>query len=259
LQELQKKYKGKDPKKYQAEMMSLYKEHGVNPLGCIFPMLVQMPIWIALYQVINSTLGNTPESLLKLNDKLYPFPFLQTNIPLENQFLIWDLSQPDAFYILPILVGLTMYVQQKMITPAPAGGPMTQQQMQAQQTQQMMTWMMPLMFGWFTINVPSGLGLYWFVSNLAGIVTQYFYMGRRVNWASMLRFGPPAPAPAPAVRGGGKQEPADSKDKGNKPQDSDITPGDEGADGVEDTAGVAQGAASGGARRKRHGRRRGKR
>src|SRR4029079_19243692 len=63
LQELQKKYKGKDPKKLQAETMALYKEAGVNPLGCLFPMLVQFPIWIALYQVIRVTLGDTPESL----------------------------------------------------------------------------------------------------------------------------------------------------------------------------------------------------
>ena len=53
MQELQKKYKGKDPKKLQQETMALYKEAGVNPLGCIFPMLVQFPIWIALYRVIN--------------------------------------------------------------------------------------------------------------------------------------------------------------------------------------------------------------
>ena len=63
LQELQKKYKGKDPKKLQAETMALYQEAGVNPLGCIFPMLVQFPIWIALYQVIRLALGDTPESL----------------------------------------------------------------------------------------------------------------------------------------------------------------------------------------------------
>ena len=59
MQELQKKYKGKDPKKLQQETMALYKEAGVNPIGCIFPMLVQFPIWIALYQVINKTLGET--------------------------------------------------------------------------------------------------------------------------------------------------------------------------------------------------------
>jgi YidC/Oxa1 family membrane protein insertase len=267
LQELQKKYKGKDPKKYQAEMMAIYKEHGVNPLGCIFPMLVQMPIWIALYQVINSTLGNTPESLLNLNDKLYPIPFLHSSIPLENQFLIWNLAVPDPLFILPVLVGLTMFIQQKMITPTPPAGTLTQQQLQQQQTQQMMTWMMPLMFGYFTLNVPSGLGLYWFVSNLAGIVTQYFYMGRRVNWAGMFKFGPPAPAPAPGVRNSKQPAAAQSagqptaidapRAKAQQPSTSDVTPGDEGAEGVQgNTAGVTPG---GDARRKRHGRRRGKR
>src|SRR5512140_3195791 len=61
LQELQKKYKGKDPKKLQSETMALYREAGVNPLGCILPMIVQMPIWIALYQVIRLSLGDAPE------------------------------------------------------------------------------------------------------------------------------------------------------------------------------------------------------
>ena len=60
LQELQKKYKGKDPKKLQSETMALYKEHGVNPLGCVLPMLVQFPIWIALYDVIRVSLGTAP-------------------------------------------------------------------------------------------------------------------------------------------------------------------------------------------------------
>ena len=261
LQDLQKKYKGKDPKKYQAEMMALYKEHGVNPFGCLIPMLVQMPIWIALYQVIVATLGETPESLLTLADRLYPIEALHAAVPLENQFLIWDLGQPDPLYILPILVGLTMYIQQKMITPSQQAGPLTPQQQQQQQTQQMMTWMMPLMFGYITLNVPSGLGLYWFVSNLAGIIMQYFYLGRKVDWGGMLRFGPaPAPAPAPAARATSADAPAANT---KKQQQSEQTPGDQaiepGADGVEaDTAGVARTSGSD-ARRKRHGRRRGKR
>lgn len=261
LTELQKKYKGKDPKKYQAEMMAIYKEAGVNPFGCLIPMLVQMPIWIALYQVITATLGEAPESLLTLSDKLYPFDFLHAAIPLENQFLIWDLGQPDSWFLLPVLVGLTMYVQQKMITPAPqTQGPMTQQQLQQQQTQQMMTWMMPLMFGYFTLTVPSGLGLYWFVSNLTGIVTQYFYLGRKIDWGGLLRFGPPQPAPAARARP--QQQPAKGKQHAQGTR-SDDTPdgGASEADGEgvqEDTAGVAQ-TPRGDARRKRHGRRRGKR
>ena len=104
MQELQKKYKGKDPKKLQAETMALYKEAGVNPLGCIFPMLVQFPIWIALYQVIRLSLGDTPESLVTLSQTPLPDPVHPHAVPLNNQFLFWNLGQPDTTYILPILV-----------------------------------------------------------------------------------------------------------------------------------------------------------
>jgi YidC/Oxa1 family membrane protein insertase len=254
LQELQKKYKGKDPKKYQQEMMALYKEAGVNPLGCIFPMLVQMPIWIALYQVIRVTLGETPESLVSLSDKLYPISFVHTAVPLENQFLIWNLGQPDRLLVLPIIVAATMYIQQKMITPTPVtSGPLTQQQLQQQQTQQMMTWMLPLMFGWFAYTSPAGLGLYWAVSNLAGIVTQYFYLGRKVDWKGMLRFGPPSQAPVPAARGRAQQqqELAPAPESEEAPDEEAETPDEAAASGPR-----APGAET---RRKRHGRRRGKR
>src|SRR3974377_771121 len=93
LQEPQKKYKAKDPKKLQAETMAAYREAGVNPLGCILPMIVQMPIWIALYQVIRLSLGNAPESLVTLSQTLYPIPFIHTAVPLNNQMLIWNLGQ----------------------------------------------------------------------------------------------------------------------------------------------------------------------
>jgi YidC/Oxa1 family membrane protein insertase len=266
LAALQKQYKGKDQKKYQQEMMALYREHGVNPLGCLFPMLVQMPIWIALYQVIRLTLGEVPESYVTLSQNLYPIPFVHTAVPLDQHFLIWNLGVPDPLYILPILVGLTMYVQQKMITPAPpADQQLTQQQLQQQQTQQMMTWMLPLMFAYFTVTVPSGLGLYWFVSNLAGIVTQYFYMGRRIDWSSMLRFGPATPGGPGGTRGragGGGRGGAQPQQK-PQPAKTQRAPEPEpvASDETEDEAAIARRMAGGGGgqRRKRHGRRRGRR
>jgi YidC/Oxa1 family membrane protein insertase len=195
MQELQKKYKGKDPKKLQAETMALYREAGVNPIGCVLPMLVQMPIWFAFYQVIRLSLGDTPESLVTLSGRLYPIPFVHQAVPLNSGFLFWNLGQPDTSYLLPILVGASMYVQQKLITPTPtvAATPQAQQQ---QQTAQMMTWMMPLMFGFFSLSVPAGLALYWLISNVAGVVMQYFYMGRKFDFRSLLQFGPPSPAPA---------------------------------------------------------------
>ena len=174
LQELQKKY-GKNKQKLQQEMMKLYKEAGVNPLGCLWPMLIQFPIWIALYQAIMSALATTPEHLLNLAHRLYSWEMVSQAIPLSSQFLGLDLGQTALQagalgLLLAIIVGGTMWVQQKM-TSAPSVDP------RQGATQRMMTMMMPLMFGFFTLMFPSGLALYWAVSNIIGIVTQYFFTG----------------------------------------------------------------------------------
>jgi len=169
IQELQKKY-GKNQQKLQQEMMKLYKEAGVNPLGCLWPMLVQFPIWIALYQAIMRALATTPENLLDLAHRLYSWDIVNQAIPLSSKFLWLDLGQPDPYWILAIIVGGTMWVQQKM-TQAPAVDP------RQQSTSRMMLLMMPLMFGFLTLMFPSGLALYWAVSNIIGIITQYFFTG----------------------------------------------------------------------------------
>jgi len=168
IQELQRKY-GKNQQKLQQEMMKLYKEAGVNPLGCLWPMLVQLPIWIALYQAIMGALATTPENLLDLAHRLYSWDIVNQAIPLNSHFLWLDLGTSGDF-ILAIIVGGTMWVQQKM-TQAPAVDP------RQESTTRMMTLMMPLMFGFITLMVPSGLALYWAVSNIIGIITQYFFTG----------------------------------------------------------------------------------
>jgi YidC/Oxa1 family membrane protein insertase len=169
IQELQKKY-GKNQQKLQQEMMKLYKEAGVNPLGCLWPMLVQFPIWIALYQAIMNALATTPENLLNLAQRLYSWDIISQAIPLSSKFLWLDLGQPDPYWILAIIVGGTMWVQQKM-TQAPSVDP------RQESTSRMMLLMMPIMFGFLTLMFPSGLALYWAVSNIIGIVTQYFFTG----------------------------------------------------------------------------------
>jgi YidC/Oxa1 family membrane protein insertase len=182
IQELQKKY-GKNQQKLQQEMMKLYKEAGINPLGCIWPMLVQLPIWIALYQAIMSALATTPESLLGLAQRLYSWGIVNQAIPLSSKFLWLDLGQPDPYFILAIIVGGTMWVQQKMTT-APTVDP------RQQSTNRMMTLLMPLMFGFLTLMFPSGLALYWAVSNIIGIVTQYFVTG---GWGYLKLRSPSQP------------------------------------------------------------------
>ncbi len=264
IQEINKKYKGKDPKKLQAETMALYKEAGVNPLGCILPMIVQMPIWIALYSVIRITAGTTPESLVTLSQRLYPISFVHQAVPLNTHFLIWNLGQNDVTYILPVLVAASMYVQQKLMTPAPAPGPVTEQQAQQQQTQQMMTWMMPLMFGAFTLSVPSGLGVYWFISNVAGFVLQYFYMGRKVDWRNLLQFGPQTAQTPAAIKARATKQKADSDSGSNGIA---LTKSSSPSDGADRTSADIQVTKSGEAampgpqstRRTKNGRRRAKR
>ena len=173
IQELQKKY-SKNQQKLQPEMMKLYKEAGINPLGCIWPMLVQLPIWIALYQAIMSALAATPESLLGLAQRLYSWDIANQAIPLASSFLGLDLAGQGNF-ILAIIVGGTMWVHQKMTT-APAVDA------RQQSTNRMMTLMMPLMFGFLTLMFPTGLALYWAVSNIIGIITQYFVTG---GWGNL--------------------------------------------------------------------------
>ncbi len=176
LQELQKKY-AKDQQKLQQEMIKLYREAGVNPLGCLWPLLVQLPIWIVLYQSIMQALAATPENLLNLAQHLYSWDLVTRAVPLNERFLWLQLSKPDPNLILALLVGATMWVQQKMVTP-PAADP------RQQSVNNMTLMMMPLMFALFTLSFPSGLALYWVVSNVVGIVIQYFVGG---GWGYLRR------------------------------------------------------------------------
>ncbi|OGO52784.1 MAG: hypothetical protein A2148_05210 [Chloroflexi bacterium RBG_16_68_14] len=191
IQEIQKKHK--DPRRRSEETMKIYRESGMSPLGCIWPMLVQFPIWIALYQSIRFTLGSTPESLLDLSQQLYPWSYLRTAAPLEKHFLWMDMGRPDSTLIMAILVGASMWVQQRMTTPTSASADPQQQSMN-----QTMLWMMPLMFAFFTLQFPSGLALYWVATNVVGVVLQYFYMGPgEFEWRRIFSL---TPAPAPAAR-----------------------------------------------------------
>jgi len=192
LQEIQKKYK--DPKRRSEETMKLYREAGVSPLGCLWPMLIQLPIWFALFQSIRFTLGSTPESLFDLSQKLYPWDFLQSAVPLENHFLWMDMGQPDDTLIMAVLVGASTWVQQRMTTPPSANVDPQQQQMQST-----MMFMMPLMFAFFTLQFPSGLALYWTATNVVGIALQYFYQGGNIEWSRIWTLSP-TPAPAPAAK-----------------------------------------------------------
>ncbi|HLG10319.1 MAG TPA: YidC/Oxa1 family membrane protein insertase [Dehalococcoidia bacterium] len=175
--ELQKKFK--DPRRRQQETMKLYREAGINPLGCFSSMLIQMPILISLYRVFIIAVGEAPESLIRLSERIYGWDYLRSGLPLPADFLWLHLGRPDPF-VLPVLVAATTYTLQKMSTL-----PTTDEKQRAQA--QMMNFMMPLFFGWITLTLPSGLGLYYALSNLIGMALQYAYVGGGpFNWRALV-------------------------------------------------------------------------
>jgi YidC/Oxa1 family membrane protein insertase len=142
MKRLQERY-ADDRQKLSQEMMALYKKEKVNPLGGCLPMLLPMPIFIALYWV------------------------LFESVELRHApFALWinDLSAMDPFFVLPLLMGASMYAQQLM-SPA-MGDPMQQRMMR----------LMPIMFTVLFLFFPAGLVLYWLVNNVLSIAQQWYVM-----------------------------------------------------------------------------------
>jgi YidC/Oxa1 family membrane protein insertase len=140
IKELQTKFKG-DPQRMNAAVMEMYKKHGANPLGGCLPMLLQIPVFFAMYRVFL----NAPE--------LQGAPWI---------LWVQDLSRMDHLFILPILMGATMYYQQK-ITPSNFTDPL----------QEKVFKFLPVIFTFFFVTFPAGLVLYWFVNNLFSIAQQF--------------------------------------------------------------------------------------
>jgi YidC/Oxa1 family membrane protein insertase len=170
---IQKKYRD-NPQKMQEE----FRKIGYNPAdtltGCL-PTLIQFPILIGLYRAITTILGTTPQSLFELVPRVYPAINLTPLIPVENKFLWLNLSQPDPFFILPIVVVVSMFIQQELLAPTPSG--QNQQDNPAASMSQSMQYTMPLMFGFFSLQFPSGLSIYFILANIIGIF-QGLYMRR---------------------------------------------------------------------------------
>src|SRR6266498_2060307 len=186
-QEIQKKY-AKDREKLAQEQMRVYREKGINPFGSCLPTLIQFPIIIALYQSIIRALASTPLDLLRLSRSI-TLPNVSDLIPLNSKFLWMDLARPESVLIfgfalptLALIVALTTYVQAKLTMPASAN-PNDQSAMMGG----MMSIYMPLLLGWFALNFPSGISVYFIISNLLGIA-QYAATGR-ANWRNILPGG----------------------------------------------------------------------
>jgi YidC/Oxa1 family membrane protein insertase len=124
-------------------MMELYKERRINPLGGCLPVIVQIPVFVALYNILNNTV------------ELRQAPFL---------LWVHDLSIKDPYYIFPIIMGITMVIQTKLTPSTP--DPM----------QRRIMLFLPVVMTFFFLNFPSGLVLYWIVNNLLTIGQQYVLM-----------------------------------------------------------------------------------
>jgi YidC/Oxa1 family membrane protein insertase len=141
MEKLRERHKG-DAQRLNQEMMKLYKESGINPLSGCITLLPQMPIFFALYQVFRTT------------------------IELRGAYFVgWltDLSQKDPYYVLPIIMTISFFLQQRLSTKDPK--------------QKMLTYILPLVFGFFFKDVPAGLTLYWTVFNIFSVIEMTWLIG----------------------------------------------------------------------------------
>jgi YidC/Oxa1 family membrane protein insertase len=196
-QEIQKKYKD-DKEKLAQEQMAIYKEMGINPLGSCLPLVIQFPVMIGLYQSISLAMASAPIQLLNLSRDLYAFIPASVLIPLNSKFLWMNLglpevSSPNALVIagftvpiMTIIVVITTWMQSRLMTPAANPGD------QGAQMSKMMNLYMPILMGWISYTLASGLALYFIMSNVLGIA-QYAIMGK-VNWRNLLPTKKAAPA-----------------------------------------------------------------
>lgn len=161
---IQEKYK-KDPKRAQIELMNLYRERGVNPMSGCFPMLIQMPFLIGMFDLLKSTFELRGASFI---------PGWIDNLTAPDVLFSW--STPiffigNQFHLLPILLGLVMFLQTRMMSPLPKDPNQWTDQQRQQRT---MGTIMSVVFTFMFYNFPSGLNIYWLSSMLLGILQQWW-------------------------------------------------------------------------------------
>lgn len=163
---IQEKYK-KDPKRAQMEVMNLYREKGVNPLMGCFPLLIQLPFLIGMFDLLKSTFALRGASFI---------PGWIDNLTAPDVLFSWGYPIPffgSSFHLLPFLLGLIMWIQQRFTSMnTKSSAPLTDQQKQ----QKMMGNIMTIVFTVMFYHFPSGLNLYWLSSMGLGILQQWFMM-----------------------------------------------------------------------------------
>ncbi len=183
IKEIQDKYKN-DPQKMNEELNKIGWNPGMMLGGCL-PLILQLVILMGLWQAIQRVLATSPLDLLNLAGSIYKWaPNLLHLLPVNHTFLWLDLSQHDPTYILPILVAASTYFSQKAYQPATAGA----DDQSAAMARQMQI-IMPIMLGYFALNFPSALSIYWVFTNFLA-VAQYYALQK----SGLV----PMPRPAPA-------------------------------------------------------------
>lgn len=194
MDELKKKHSGDKQALAQAQM-ALYKEHGVNPAGGCLPAIIQIPIFIGLYQAITNIFPNSPNASLDWINSILYFPWMHLqNFPDPNFFGLNLGVKPSEFakygpllIMIPLVTALLTFVQSKMTMPKPikaypTDSPKEVKEKQSQEdtmaaVQSQMVYLMPIMIGYFAFSFPIGLAIYWNTYTIVGIFQQYKHTG----------------------------------------------------------------------------------
>lgn len=162
LDEIKKRH-SKDPRRLQTEQLNLYKKHGINPATGCLPILLQLPILIFLYSVLTDVLKNGA---------------------VNPMFFIFNLKEPDKYFILPILAAVSQFILSYMMSPVPGKKVELKEKKEtdfadsltgALQTQNL--YIMPLLWFFMLLKLPSGIGIYWVFSTIFSLVQQWIFIG----------------------------------------------------------------------------------
>lgn len=185
IKEINERYKTKagerlapeKAQKKQAEIMALYSEYNVNPAAGCLPIVIQIPIFFAVYAAVTRSIGSTDPAMQLVQHAWGVFApgsiQAATDAQLANQGLFWfhDLTKPDPYYILPVMMVLFQFLTQRMTMPKGGGADEQQRRMNS-----IMQWM-PLIFGFTALNFPTGPVVYWVTTSIFSSVQQFFITG----------------------------------------------------------------------------------
>ena len=185
IKEINERYKTKPgerlapekSQKKQAEVMALYSEYSVNPAAGCLPVLIQIPVFFAVYAAVTRSIGSTDPGIMFIQNAWGNFApnsaTLFEQAGLKNSGILWvhDLTQPDPTHILPILMVLFQFLTQKMAIPKGGGADENQRRINS-----IMQWT-PLIFGFTALNFPCGPVIYWVTTSIFSTIQQFFITG----------------------------------------------------------------------------------